>query len=275
MTSTALANYIIGFIMTITILTVSGNFDEAIATNTGQPYLAVIYAATGSYTATVVFMIIIIILFFFCTINCITTTSRQLWAFARDGGMPFSPWLSKVRPRATDCTERIRAYCNQVNHKNGLPVNSLRATFGVTFCLSWIAAGSTIAFNNIISISLVGLLLSYGSTILTIAIRRASPEPLPPSYLKFSKPLGFLINGIALCFVVIAFVMVFFPTAPNPDGASMNWSIVISGGVILFAGFFYVVKGKHSYIAPATRMRKFDNEHDVIPLAITTGSQKA
>ena len=99
MTATAVVNYLIGFIMTITILSVSGHFDQDLATRTGQPYLAVLYAATGSRTATIAFLVIIIILFFCCTINCITTTSRQLFAFSRDRGMPFSEWMSRVSPR--------------------------------------------------------------------------------------------------------------------------------------------------------------------------------
>lgn len=96
MTSTAIVNYLIGFVMTITILTVSGNFDQDLGERIGQPYLAVIYAATRSYGATVTFGILIIFLFFFCTINCITTTSRQMFAFARDRGLPFSGWLARV-----------------------------------------------------------------------------------------------------------------------------------------------------------------------------------
>jgi amino acid transporter len=97
MISTALVNYIIGFIMTITVLSVSGNFDEDLAENLGgQPWIAVVYAATRSRTATIIFTALLIVLFFFCTINCITTTSRQLWAFSRDGGLPCSEWLAKV-----------------------------------------------------------------------------------------------------------------------------------------------------------------------------------
>lgn len=97
MTFTAVVNYILGFIMTITVLFVSGNFSEDIADATGEPYVAVMYAATGSRTATIVFTILLIFLFFCCTINCITTTSRQLFAFARDGGVPYSQALGKVR----------------------------------------------------------------------------------------------------------------------------------------------------------------------------------
>lgn len=148
----------------------------------------------------------------------------------------------------------------QVNHKTGLPINSLLVTFAVTSLLSFVAAGSTIAFNNIISISLVGLLLSYGSTILTMLFRRRRSEPLPDSYLKFSRPVGTAINGFALCFVSVAFIFIFFPTAPHPTAASMNWSVLISAGVILFAAGYYAVQGKHTYFGPVVRMQKDDRE---------------
>jgi amino acid transporter len=243
MISTALVNYIIGFIMTITILSVSGNFDEDLANNLGgQPWIAVIYAATRSRTATIIFTVLLIVLFFCCLSNCITTSSRQLWAFSRDGGLPCSEWLAKVNPTT------------------GVPTNALLITFAITFGLSFIAAASTIAFNNIISISLVGLLLSYGSTILTMIFRRARSEPLPPSYLQYSKPVGFLINGFALLFVTVAFIFVFFPTAPNPSLMSMNWSVLISGGVILFAAGWYFVGGKSRYLGPAERIRRMSRE---------------
>ena len=39
---------------------------------------------------------LIFVLLMFGIINQVTTTSRQLWSFARDGGLPWSPWLSRV-----------------------------------------------------------------------------------------------------------------------------------------------------------------------------------
>ena len=96
MISTAVVNYTIALVMTITILFVSGNFDSDLATTTGQPWLAVFYATTNSRAACICIVFLLIILFFFCTINCITTASRQIYAFARDGGLPGSETLSKV-----------------------------------------------------------------------------------------------------------------------------------------------------------------------------------
>lgn len=43
-------------------------------------------------------MVAIIIIALVCAVIAeIATASRQVWSFARDGGLPFSPFLSKVR----------------------------------------------------------------------------------------------------------------------------------------------------------------------------------
>lgn len=40
---------------------------------------------------------LIVALLLFANTCYITAVSRDLWAFARDGGVPFSPWVSQVR----------------------------------------------------------------------------------------------------------------------------------------------------------------------------------
>lgn len=40
---------------------------------------------------------LIIILGFFSNLTVMAGSSRQLYAFARDEGLPFSKWISKVR----------------------------------------------------------------------------------------------------------------------------------------------------------------------------------
>ena len=41
----------------------------------------------------------IVIANYLCGLACVTSTSRMLYAFARDGGLPFSPALKQVSPR--------------------------------------------------------------------------------------------------------------------------------------------------------------------------------
>jgi amino acid transporter len=98
MVATALVNYALGFIMTVTIMSTLGDDVSAIlSTRLSQPWIQVLLNATASRTGTSIMTAVLCILFLFCAINQITTSSRQLFAFARDKGLPFSSFLSHVR----------------------------------------------------------------------------------------------------------------------------------------------------------------------------------
>ena len=56
-----------------------GDIDAALESPTGQPYIAVILNATNSLAAAKVLTVVILILVVSCSINGVTTTSRQLW----------------------------------------------------------------------------------------------------------------------------------------------------------------------------------------------------
>lgn len=65
-------------------------------TPTGYPYIQIFYNVTGSLPATNAMTALIVILGFFGNATVMAGSSRQLFAFARDEGMPFSKWISKV-----------------------------------------------------------------------------------------------------------------------------------------------------------------------------------
>ena len=73
-----------------------GDIDSAISTPTGQPYIQVFYNATGSRAGTTVMVVLIALLTLCNTVNNVASASRQLYAFARDGGLPYSSTLSYV-----------------------------------------------------------------------------------------------------------------------------------------------------------------------------------
>ena len=98
MIATALVNYSVGFIMTVTIMSKLGpDVPELLTTPLGQPWIQVLLNATGSTAGTSVMTAIVCLLLLFCSTNNLTTTSRQLFAFARDKGLPFSNFLAHVR----------------------------------------------------------------------------------------------------------------------------------------------------------------------------------
>jgi len=97
MIASAILNYSLGFIMTITVMSTLGDVGEILATPTGQPYIQVIFNATQSRKGTSIMTAIVATLLLFAAVNLATTVSRQLFAFARDRGLPGSKWLSRVR----------------------------------------------------------------------------------------------------------------------------------------------------------------------------------
>ncbi len=68
-----------------------------LTTPTKYPFIQLFYNVTNSLAGTNVMVAIIIIALVCAVISEIATASRQIWSFARDGGLPFSPYLSKVR----------------------------------------------------------------------------------------------------------------------------------------------------------------------------------
>lgn len=98
MVATAVTNYVLGFTTIVTLAFCSGDPAKALASPTGQPYVEILFNATQSTKATMALASIIFILLVACTVNNVTSSSRQLWSFARDRGLPFSDFLSHVRP---------------------------------------------------------------------------------------------------------------------------------------------------------------------------------
>ncbi|KAM5454202.1 hypothetical protein MaudCBS49596_002215 [Microsporum audouinii] len=139
----------------------------------------------------------------FCGMTNMATASRQLFAFARDNGLPFGKFFQKV-PLGWD-----------------IPLNAIIFTVIVSSLLSLINIGSTIAFNQITSLGLCALLSSYIVSISCMALKRIRGEALLPSHFRMGA-LGLPINLLSLAFLVLAYVFCFFPPTPKPplDGAN-------------------------------------------------------
>lgn len=175
--------------------------------------------------------------FFFCAVNQVTTSSRQIFAFARDKGLPFHGFLSKVQPNS------------------GVPANAVYVTLIFTCLLALIQIGSTVAFNIILSVSATGLFTSYLTCIACVLGRRISGEPFPATKFSLGTFGGYFVNIFAICFLVLAFVFLFFPAVPHPGPASMNWAILIYGVAVIFAGLYYLFKGRYEYEGPVHYVR--------------------
>ena len=93
---TVLLNGLSGFIMVLTFCFCIGNIDDAVSAPTGQPFIQVFFNATGSHAGATIMSVIITTMTLCSTIDVVATASRQIFAFARDRGLPFASFLSHV-----------------------------------------------------------------------------------------------------------------------------------------------------------------------------------
>lgn len=95
-------NALLGLVMLITFCFCLGpDWQENVLgfttpTQTGIPIIQVLYTSTNSITGTIVMTTVLIVLSMVGTITCIASSSRQVWAFARDKGFPFSSYIEYV-----------------------------------------------------------------------------------------------------------------------------------------------------------------------------------
>ena len=248
-------NYIIGAIGLISFMFNIGKIDDSLYAFAGQPWVAVIYRITGSQAATIVMIIVVAInvchpktgqnfmsmlisrgQFFYLQMNMVMTSSRQLWAFARDKGLPFHPFLARV-------------------HRS-LPRNAVVVTLVFTALLSLIIIGSASAFNIILAFGNSGLYSSYVIIVCCIIWRRFDKTiDFPPTKFSLGR-LGLPINLAALMYLLPAFGFAFVPYKPNPTPAEMNWSSLMFGGILVIAFAWYFVRARFEYDGPVEYVRK-------------------
>lgn len=102
-----------GFAMLLTLLFCIGNFEDLQHSQTGFPFIDIYLKVTGSVGGTAAMTCIIVVLAGCATVGVIASTSRVIWAFARDRGLPASKYLSQV-------SEIIRL-CHQIHELTQSP----------------------------------------------------------------------------------------------------------------------------------------------------------
>lgn len=224
-------NAVLGYLMIFTLCFTMTDIPSLLATKTGFPFIQLFYDITHSQAGTTVMAAIVIITLVFAVVSEVATASRQIWAFSRDDGFPFSRFLRRV------------------NKGWNIPLNALLVSLGFGIVIALINLGSSVALNAIVSLTISALISSYIVSIGCLVSKRLRGEPLPPSRFSLGK-YGMAVNVAALVFLIPFFIFVFFPTATPVDPKTMNWNISMFGGITIFATIYYLVGGKNVYRPP-------------------------
>ncbi|GMK58120.1 hypothetical protein CspeluHIS016_0501520 [Cutaneotrichosporon spelunceum] len=228
---------ILGTIYLIIISLCMGTDVEAINDSSiGQP-LAVIYQMGFGTKGALAIWSFIAISQLSMTSSLILPSSRQAFAFARDGALPFSK------------------FWHHVDSFSGTPV---RTVWLVTLCampLGLLAFADPIdlsAINAIFCLNIMGLYVAYGIPIAARVIWGSSLLRPGPWYLgRLSYPMACVATG----WMAFAIVIFCFPGERNPSAKTMNYAVVVSAAVWIFAGGYYFmpkIGGKTFFTGPRT-----------------------
>ncbi|CZT03124.1 related to HNM1-Choline permease [Rhynchosporium agropyri] len=222
-----------GFIFLMVLLFVAGQIDGAdgIIESTAGPLLQIFYNATGSKAGAICLLIFPLLCLLFATTSIMTTSSRMTYAFARDGGLPYSRVFAKVHPKLV------------------LPLNALYLNVALVIIFGCIFLGSSSAFNAIISASVVALGVSYGIPISINCIRgrKMLPDSRP---FRLNSVVGWTANLIGIAYVIITTVLFLFPPELPVTGTNMNYCVVVFFLILLVSIFQWFVDGKKNFSGP-------------------------
>ncbi|KAI1471073.1 putative GABA permease [Daldinia caldariorum] len=248
-TTSIVLNGVFGFAMMIAYLFCLGDLDAVLESQTtlGYPFLYVFQVGTGSTPGAAVLGLIIVVLGVCSTVGVLASSSRMLWSFSRDRGVPF--WRQFIK----------------LEHRTSIPVYTIAFTTSISILLSLIILGSGVAFSNIVNLSVAGLYSSYLISCVLLLWRRLQTNRIKPYSPEITRVgpdklhwgpwrvvgvWGVLNNVFACVYLSVLWFWSFWPPVTPIVPATFNFNVLTFGATTLFAVIWYFVTGKKQYKGP-------------------------
>ena len=199
-----------GFFLILSLLFSIQSFPNTVNSTIGQPVVQILIDIFGNNGA-IALITLVMVCIWHCGLFSITSNSRMMFGFSRDGGLP--------------------QFFNKVDDRFKSPIRTVWLAVFLSFLLAIPSLGSTVAFTAATSIATIGLYISYGLPILIGLL-------YPQNFRKGPFNLGFASRWIALVAVLwIGFISIIFclPTANPVTSQTLNYTPVAVGIVALWA----------------------------------------
>ena len=189
------------------------------------PYVEAFRQITHNNAATTFMMVWITVVLFLAIIGQWVTVGRLAWAFARDGGLPFSPFFAHI-------SERF-----------GFPVRTTLASLGFSCIYGLLYLVSTTAFNSIVTSAVLFSNVTYCAPQLLAAIR--GRENVLPSHPCDLGVFGRICNYLSPILVLTIGILICFPPELPVTTDNINYTPVIIIAFCLAILVTWYVIGKH------------------------------
>ncbi|MGP9016844.1 amino acid permease [Streptomyces sp. BR1] len=202
--------------------------DYAGEASASAPPVQILVDALGMGTAKLLLLIVIGAMLF-CGLANMTSNTRQIFAFSRDGAMPGSRWWHSVSLRTRT------------------PVKAVWLAAACSLVLIIPGWWSHTAFTAIVSVNVVGLYLAYGVPIF-LRLRLDDFEPGPWNLGRYGRPVA----AVAVIWIVLSSVLFMLPQTSPITTDNFNYAPIALGAVLVIATLWWFATARRRFQGPVS-----------------------
>ena len=137
-----------------------------------------------------------------------------------------------------------------------MPLWSIFCTTVISLLLALINIGSSVAFNALTSLVIAAFYSSFLVAASVVLLKRVTKQASPICWGPFTLGrAGLPVTIISIAYSIIGIFFSFWPPSVDPTAISMNWSVAVYGGALLFSVIFWAVYGRKVYKGPIIEVR--------------------
>lgn len=137
-----------------------------------------------------------------------------------------------------------------------MPLWPIVCSTAISLLLALINIGPSVVFNALTSLVIAAFYSSFLVAASVILLKRVTRQGAPIHWGPFRLGrAGLPVTIISIVYSIIGIFFSFWPPGIDPTAISMNWSVAVYGGALLFSLFFWAVYGRKVYTGPIIEIR--------------------
>ncbi|THH06582.1 hypothetical protein EW145_g3989 [Phellinidium pouzarii] len=227
---------LIGWLFNIVLVLCSGPLVN-LPGDSGSAVLQIMTDRIGKPGALFLWAFICLTAFFVCQ-TALQACSRTVYAFSRDHGLP------------------DRGLFGKVSKKTQTPLPAIWVTTIFSILPGLLDFASPVAANAIFSLTAMALDISYIIPIFLRRFYRNHPEVdfKPGPFYMGPGLLGWAANVTCISWTIFVSVIFSMPTVLPVTKDNMNYASVITGGVVILSGAWYILGAHRHYKGPTSNL---------------------
>ncbi|MEU0822452.1 amino acid permease [Streptomyces mirabilis] len=220
-------SWIAGFVLLAGMLFAVQDYAGTLGTSTGVPPAQIFIDVLGTGVAKGL-LLVVIVAQLFCGSAETAAASRMVYAFSRDGALPFSSTWRRV------------------SHRTRTPIAAVWLSVSAALVLALPSLYSPTAYAAVTAINVIGITPAYAIPVYLRLRAGDRFRPGPWHLGRWSKPLGW----ISVTYVTVLTVVFCLPQASPITAESFNYAGVALAVVLVLAWLMWITKGKRDYQIP-------------------------